>query len=174
MPRHRSSHYACAYPANISTHSQWSCGYRKERQDPRQRNSRFPLFTFRFSPQPADNVEKSEINFLECKWSPCLHQQRLWRIRDMVRGRLPMLTGNQGKSRHNSSRRLFVWVEHFSLCRKKGYSGTAIFAQNEPTAVQEDFQPEDHVGEGRAITLDTGDFYLVNTYVPNAQGELAA
>ena len=91
----------------------------------------------------------------------------------MVRGRLPMLTGNQGKSRHNSSRRLFVWVEHFSLCRKKGYSGTAIFAQNEPTAVQEDFQPEDHVGEGRAITLDTGDFYLVNTYVPNAQGELA-
>ena len=39
--------------------------------------------------------------------------------------------------------------------------------------MQEDFQPEDHVGEGRAITLDTGDFYLVNTYVPNAQGELA-
>ena len=66
----------------------------------------------------------------------------------------------------------FGWST-FHCAEKKGYSGTAIFAQNKPTAVQEDFQPEDHVGEGRAITLDTGDFYLVNTYVPNAQGELA-
>ena len=59
------------------------------------------------------------------------------------------------------TRRLFVWSGALFHCaEKKGYSGTAIFAQNEPTAVPEDFQPEDHVGEGRAITLDTERIFI--------------
>ncbi len=66
----------------------------------------------------------------------------------------------------------FGWST-FHCADKKGYSGTAIFARQEPAAAQEDFPPEAHVGEGRAITVDAGDFFLVNTYVPNAQGGLA-
>ena len=66
----------------------------------------------------------------------------------------------------------FGW-KTFHSAIKKGYSGTAIFAQDEPIAVQEDFPPEAHIGEGRAITVETEDFFLVNTYVPNAQGALA-
>jgi len=66
----------------------------------------------------------------------------------------------------------FGWKFYHSA-DKKGYSGTAVFAQEEPAAAQEDFPPETHTGEGRAITVDAGEFYLVNTYVPNAQGGLA-
>ena len=66
----------------------------------------------------------------------------------------------------------FGW-KTFHSAEKKGYSGTAVFGQDEPIATQEDFHPEVHVGEGRTITVETKDFFLVNTYVPNAQGELA-
>lgn len=66
----------------------------------------------------------------------------------------------------------FAW-KTFHSAEKKGYSGTAVFAQEEPLAAQEDFPPADHAGEGRAITIETQDFFLVNTYVPNAQGGLA-
>ena len=55
---------------------------------------------------------------------------------------------------------------------KKGYSGTAIFAKEEPLSVQYDFGDGVHVGEGRVITLEYPAFYLVNAYVPNAKQEL--
>lgn len=56
--------------------------------------------------------------------------------------------------------------------RKKGYSGTAVFAKREPSAVSYEMQIPDHDGEGRVITLEYEDFYLVNVYTPNAQHEL--
>lgn len=55
---------------------------------------------------------------------------------------------------------------------KKGYSGTAIFAKEEPLSIQYDFGDDVHVGEGRVITLEYPAFYLVNAYVPNAKQEL--
>ena len=56
---------------------------------------------------------------------------------------------------------------------KKGYSGTAVFSRIKPLSVTYDIQKEEHVGEGRAITLEFDEFYLVNAYVPNSQNGLA-
>ena len=54
---------------------------------------------------------------------------------------------------------------------KKGYSGTAIFTKKEPLSVSYGLNGE-FMDEGRVITLEYEDFYLVNAYVPNAQEEL--
>ena len=54
---------------------------------------------------------------------------------------------------------------------KKGYSGTAVFAKNEPISVSYGVDGK-HTDEGRVITLEYADFYLVCAYVPNAQDEL--
>ena len=56
---------------------------------------------------------------------------------------------------------------------KKGYSGTAVFAKKEPLSVQYGLGIDEHDHEGRAITLEYEDFYLLNVYTPNAQRELA-
>ncbi len=56
---------------------------------------------------------------------------------------------------------------------KKGYSGTAIFARKEPISVTYGLGIDEHDHEGRAITLEYDDFYLLNVYTPNAQRELA-
>ena len=55
---------------------------------------------------------------------------------------------------------------------KKGYSGTAIFAKKAPMSVQYNIGVEEHSHEGRAITLEYEDFYLVCVYTPNAQDGL--
>lgn len=52
---------------------------------------------------------------------------------------------------------------------KKGYSGTAIFAKQEPLSVAFGIGTPEHDQEGRVITMDTGGFYLVNCYTPNSQ-----
>ena len=56
---------------------------------------------------------------------------------------------------------------------KKGYSGTAIFAKKEPVSVSYGIGIEEHDHEGRVITLEYDNFYLVTVYVPNSQRELA-
>ncbi|MBQ8879680.1 MAG: exodeoxyribonuclease III [Clostridia bacterium] len=56
---------------------------------------------------------------------------------------------------------------------KKGYSGTAIFTKHQPKSVFYGLGIPDHDHEGRAITLEYDDFYLLNVYTPNAQRELA-
>ena len=56
---------------------------------------------------------------------------------------------------------------------KKGYSGTAIFTRWEPLSVAYGMDMDKHDHEGRLITLEYPDFWLVNCYTPNAQGELA-
>lgn len=58
----------------------------------------------------------------------------------------------------------------FSSAEKKGYSGTAIFAKEEPQKVQINFGR--HTDEGRAVILEYEKFFLVNVYVPNAQDKL--
>lgn len=55
---------------------------------------------------------------------------------------------------------------------KKGYSGTAVFAKHEPLSVSYNIGIEEHSHEGRAVTLEYGDFYLVCVYTPNAQDGL--
>lgn len=56
---------------------------------------------------------------------------------------------------------------------KKGYSGTAIFSRHEPLSVSYGIGIDEHDHEGRVITLEMPDFYLVNVYVPNSQDGLA-
>ncbi len=56
---------------------------------------------------------------------------------------------------------------------KKGYSGTAIFARKEPINVFYDLGMDKHNEEGRVITLEYEEFYLVTVYTPNSQKELA-
>ena len=55
---------------------------------------------------------------------------------------------------------------------KKGYSGTAIFTKHNPIAVTYGIGIDEHDHEGRVITLEMNDFYLITTYVPNSQDGL--
>jgi len=52
---------------------------------------------------------------------------------------------------------------------RKGYSGTAVFARIKPNSVMMDLEQEEHGLEGRVLTLEYDDFYLVNAYSPNSQ-----
>ena len=65
------------------------------------------------------------------------------------------------------------YQQYWNSALKKGYSGTAVFTRLEPLSVQYGIGAEEHEGEGRAITLEFPDFYLVTVYTPNAQRELA-
>jgi len=62
--------------------------------------------------------------------------------------------------------------QYWNYAEKKGYSGTAIFTRKEPLSVCYGIGVEEHDHEGRVITLDMGDFYLITVYTPNAQREL--
>ena len=62
--------------------------------------------------------------------------------------------------------------QYWNYAEKKGYSGTAIFAKNEPLSVSYGIGIEEHDKEGRVITLEYDDFYLVTCYTPNSQNEL--
>ena len=63
--------------------------------------------------------------------------------------------------------------EFWNSAEKKGYSGTAVFAKEEPLSVSYGMDLDRHDREGRLITLEYPDFWLVNCYTPNAQNELA-
>ena len=63
--------------------------------------------------------------------------------------------------------------QYWYSAEKKGYSGTAVFSRLEPLNVTYGIGKEEHSHEGRAITLEFENFYLVNVYTPNAQKELA-
>ena len=63
--------------------------------------------------------------------------------------------------------------QYWNYAEKKGYSGTAIFAKKEPISVFYGIGIPEHDHEGRAITLEYDDFYLLCVYTPNAQKELA-
>jgi exodeoxyribonuclease-3 len=65
------------------------------------------------------------------------------------------------------------YEEYWNSAVKKGYSGTAIFSRSKANSVSFDLGKEEHGLEGRVITLEYRDFYLVNAYAPNAQRGLA-
>lgn len=65
------------------------------------------------------------------------------------------------------------YYQYFNYAEKKGYSGTAVFTKKEPLSVTYGIGIEAHDNEGRVITLEFEDFYLVNCYTPNSQAELA-
>ena len=64
------------------------------------------------------------------------------------------------------------YYNYFNSAVKKGYSGTAVFTKIKPIDVSYGIGIEEHDQEGRVITLEYKDFYLVNVYTPNSQREL--
>ena len=62
--------------------------------------------------------------------------------------------------------------EYWNSAEKKGYSGVALFSKSEPHAVMYGLGIDEHDHEGRVITADYGEFYLVTVYTPNSQDEL--
>lgn len=62
--------------------------------------------------------------------------------------------------------------EYWCSAEKKGYSGTALFSKTEPLSVTYNLGIDEHDHEGRVITAEYPDFYLVTVYVPNSQNEL--
>lgn len=63
--------------------------------------------------------------------------------------------------------------QYWNYAVKKGYSGTAIFTKKEPMNVTLGMGIEEHDKEGRVITLEYPEFYMVTVYTPNSQNELA-
>jgi len=69
-----------------------------------------------------------------------------------------------------------LWPAHFTtywnVAKKKGYSGTVIFTRSRPIAVACGIKMAEHDNEGRVLTAEYDDFFLVNVYVPNSKREL--
>lgn len=65
------------------------------------------------------------------------------------------------------------YIQYWNYAVKKGYSGTAIFTKMIPLSAKNGIGIDEHDQEGRVITLEYEDFYLVNVYTPNSQRELA-
>ena len=65
------------------------------------------------------------------------------------------------------------YQQYWNYAEKKGYSGTAVFTKTEPLSVSYGIGVEEHDHEGRVITLEFSDFYLVTVYTPNSQDGLA-
>ncbi len=63
--------------------------------------------------------------------------------------------------------------QYWNYAEKKGYSGTAIFTKKEPLSVAYGIGIEEHDHEGRVITLEFDDFYMITVYTPNSQDGLA-
>ncbi|MBM7713431.1 exodeoxyribonuclease III [Siminovitchia sp. FSL H7-0308] len=65
------------------------------------------------------------------------------------------------------------YEQYWNYAVKKGYSGTAVFTKHKPISVKYGVGDSDVEEEGRIITLEFADFFLVNVYTPNAQRDLA-
>lgn len=64
------------------------------------------------------------------------------------------------------------YYQYWNYAEKKGYSGTAVFTKEEPLSVSYGINIEKHDHEGRVITLEFQNFYMVTVYTPNSQDEL--
>ena len=64
------------------------------------------------------------------------------------------------------------YEQYWCSAERRGYSGTAVFTRNAPNYVKYGIGVLEHDNEGRVLTLDFDDFFLVNVYTPNSQNEL--
>ena len=64
------------------------------------------------------------------------------------------------------------YMSYWNYAEKKGYSGTAIYTRHQPQSVSYGIGIDHHDTEGRVITLEYEDYYLVTVYVPNPQDDL--
>ena len=82
----------------------------------------------------------------------------------MQQGQAEIDLSGQGRSER--------YLEYWNSADKKGYSGTAIFTKKTPLSASYGMGIYEHDHEGRIITLEFGEIFLVNVYVPNSQREL--
>lgn len=64
------------------------------------------------------------------------------------------------------------YYSYWNYAEKKGYSGTAVFSKEKPISVKYGIGIDEHDHEGRVITLEFENFYMVTVYTPNSQREL--
>ena len=64
------------------------------------------------------------------------------------------------------------YEDYWDYAVRKGYSGTAVFTKVKPVSVKLGLDEEKFSQEGRVVTVEYENFYLVNCYTPNSQGEL--
>lgn len=64
------------------------------------------------------------------------------------------------------------YYQYWNYAVKKGYSGTAIFTKHEPISVRYGLGIDEHDQEGRVITLEYPEFFVITCYTPNSQSEL--
>ena len=64
------------------------------------------------------------------------------------------------------------YESYWNYAEKKGYSGVAIYTKHHPISVSKGIGIEEHDHEGRVLTLEMEDFYLVSVYTPNSQEAL--
>ena len=65
------------------------------------------------------------------------------------------------------------YYQYWNYAEKKGYSGVALFTKEEPLSVVYGMGIEEHDHEGRVLTAEYKDYYIVTCYTPNSQSELA-
>ncbi|MCI1858345.1 MAG: exodeoxyribonuclease III [Sporolactobacillus sp.] len=65
------------------------------------------------------------------------------------------------------------YLQYWNDAQRKGYSGTAVFTKNKPLAVSRGIGIPEHDHEGRVITLEYEDYYLLTVYTPNARRDLS-
>ena len=65
------------------------------------------------------------------------------------------------------------YYQYWNYAEKKGYSGVALFTKEEPLSVAYGMGIEEHDHEGRVLTAEYKDYYIVTCYTPNSQSELA-
>jgi exodeoxyribonuclease-3 len=96
---------------------------------------------------------------------------------DYVQAVQPDVIGLQEVKATSEDVREVVWPQGYAVywnsAQKKGYSGTMVLTRKEPLKVINGLGSSSHDAEGRSITLEFANYYLVNVYVPNAQPELA-
>lgn len=140
-------------------------------------------------------MEKYGIDWICRIWADVLSVERLWREKDMkliswnVNGlRACMQKGfldffneadadvfclQETKMQEGQLDLQFPGYEsYWNYADKKGYSGTAVYTRVKPLSVVNDMGIDEHDHEGRVITVEYADFYLVCVYVPNSQDEL--
>lgn len=115
-----------------------------------------------------------ETTFLERKRSARGAWQRTARLDGGFAGRCDFPARGEGA---RADVEHIVWPAGYerawNAAEKKGYSGTALFSRTKPLSVVRGIGSAAHDAEGRAITAEFPDCYVVGVYVPNAQPELA-
>ena len=81
-------------------------------------------------------------------------------------------TKMQSKQAKQANIQFVGYRQYWNSADRKGYSGTLVFSKLKPLKVTYGLDVEEHDKEGRVITLEYSEFYLVNVYVPDSQREL--